>query len=113
MIYIYHYIGTVNKADDTPLSLACTNGHLDTVKYLVNECHCDPRSKHSLNIFVTQYTCIIIIGTVNKAGDTDTSLFLACANGHLDIVKFLANECHCDPKSKFYHCTCVCIAFSN
>ena len=38
--------GTVNKAGDTLLSLACTNGHLDTVKYLVNQHHCDPKSKH-------------------------------------------------------------------
>ena len=38
----------VNKADDTPLSLACANGHLDTVKYLVNEHHCDPSSKHCM-----------------------------------------------------------------
>ena len=36
----------VNKAGDTPLSLACANGHLDTVKYLVNQHHCDPKSKH-------------------------------------------------------------------
>ncbi len=35
----------VNKAGDTPLSLASANGHLDTVKYLANEHHCDPRSK--------------------------------------------------------------------
>ncbi len=36
----------VNRAGDTPLSLACTNGHLDTLKYFVNEHHCDPRSKY-------------------------------------------------------------------
>ncbi len=35
----------VNKAGDTLLSLACANGLLDTVMYLVNEHHCDPRSK--------------------------------------------------------------------
>ncbi len=43
-------IVTVNKAGDTPLSLACANGHLNTVKYLVNEHHCDPRSKLSLYV---------------------------------------------------------------
>ena len=49
--------GTVNKAGDTPLSLACANGHLDTVKYLVNEHHCDPRSKLSLymHVYYTKY----------------------------------------------------------
>ena len=47
----------VNKAGDTPLSLACANGHLDTVKYLVNEHHCDPRSKLSLymHVYYTKY----------------------------------------------------------
>ena len=36
---------TVNKNGDTPLTLACRNGRLDTVKYLVKECHCDPNGK--------------------------------------------------------------------
>ncbi len=51
--YIHAHAGTVNKAGDTPLSLACANGHLDTVKYLVNEHRCDPRSKqvHTYSIF--------------------------------------------------------------
>ncbi len=40
----------VNKAGDTPLFLACANGHLDTVKYLVNQHHCDPISKLSLYV---------------------------------------------------------------
>ena len=38
-------IDTVNKTGDTPLSLASANGHLDTVKYLVEIVHCDPRSE--------------------------------------------------------------------
>ncbi len=44
----------VNNAGDTPLSLACANGHLDTVKYLVNQHHCDPKSKHWYIIMVHQ-----------------------------------------------------------
>ncbi len=38
------YTGAVNKAGDTPFSLACANGHLETVTYFVNEHHCDPIS---------------------------------------------------------------------
>ncbi len=56
-VHLYTYTGTVNKAGDTPLSLACANGHLDTVKYLVNEHHRDPRSTHCIwHIYCTQYT---------------------------------------------------------
>ncbi len=55
--------GTFNKAGDTPLSLACANGHLDTVKYLVKEHHCDPRSKHALYVpsIAPSFLLVIII----------------------------------------------------
>ncbi len=33
------FVDSVNEIGDTPLSLACTNGHFDTVKYLVVKCH--------------------------------------------------------------------------
>ena len=105
-VHSYTCTGTVNNAGDTPLSLACANGHLDTVKYLVNQHHCDPKCKHWYIIMVHQllhhsvhsYTCT---GTVNNAGDTPLSL--ACANGHLDTVKYLVNQHHCDPKSKHWY----------
>ncbi len=29
------FSGAVNKAGDTPLSLACANGHLEVIKYLI------------------------------------------------------------------------------
>ena len=96
------FAGTVNKAGDTPLSLACANGHLDIIKYFVNEHHCDPRSEHfiwHINCCITQYTCTYT-DTVNKAGDTPLSL--ACTNGYLDTVKYLVNEHHCNPRSE--HC---------
>ncbi len=92
--------GTVNKAGDTPLSLACGNGHLDTIKYLVNEHHCDPRSKRCIwhiNCCITQYICTCI-DTVNKAGDTP--LYLAYKGGHWEVVKYLAITHHCDTTSK-------------
>ena len=49
------HTGTVNKAGDTPLSLACANGHLATVKYLVNKHSCDTGSKfiyHSKSVYL-------------------------------------------------------------
>ncbi len=97
--------GTVNKAGDTPLSLACANGHLDTVKFLVNRHRCDPSTfyffmqKGSLCHATMSWHALVYTGTVNKVGDTPLSL--ACANGHLDTVKYLVNEHRCDPRSKF------------
>uniref|UniRef100_A0A1X7VDQ8 Uncharacterized protein n=1 Tax=Amphimedon queenslandica TaxID=400682 RepID=A0A1X7VDQ8_AMPQE len=49
-------------------------GHIDSIKYLINECHCDPMA-------------------TTKDGET----ILHRAAGHIDIVKYLINECHCDP----------------
>ncbi len=57
-----YYAGTVNKAGDTPLSLACANGHLDTVKYIVNEHRCDPKS-NQFNRYNYHAVIIIIIRT--------------------------------------------------
>ncbi len=35
--------GTLNKAGDTPLSLAYKHRHLQTVEYLAQELQCDPK----------------------------------------------------------------------
>ena len=86
----------VNKAGDTPLSLACSRGNLEIVKALINK-HVDLNSK-CLSMLLR---CSWWSSTepVNKA--CDTPLSLACANGHLDTVKYLVNyEHHRDPRSK-------------
>ena len=73
--------GTVDKADEqNPLLLASAGGHLDTVKYLVEECHCDP--------------------TVDKAGQTP--LALAYSKRHLETVKYLVQEQQCNPNCMFF-----------
>ncbi len=65
------YTVTVNKAGDTPLSLACINNQWDIVKYLVKECYCDPNSKLLFNAPVatlsTPTHVYTVIVTVNKA----------------------------------------------
>ena len=53
------YTAVKNKVGQTPLSLASAGGHLDTVKYLIETHHCDPRSK--LIVFIEFYF------TVSKA----------------------------------------------
>ena len=35
--------GVTNRAGDTLLSVASAGGHLDTVRYLVEVHHCDPK----------------------------------------------------------------------
>ena len=39
-----------------------------------------------------------LIGTINEAGQTPLSL--ASASGHLDVVRYLAEFHHCDPRRK-------------
>ncbi len=48
---------------------------------------------------IIQYNTRTCTGTFNKAGDTPLSL--ACANGHLGVVMYLAITHCCDTKSKF------------
>ena len=61
---------------DTPLHLACRQGHLELVKYLVNEKLIDPVD-------------------ANKEGETP--FHVACETGRLEIVKFLVEKQDCDP----------------
>ncbi len=42
--------GTVNKAGDTPLSLAYKRGHWEVVKYLAITHHCDTKSKSQFSL---------------------------------------------------------------
>ena len=44
------HLGRVSKTGHTPLSLASANGHLDTVKYLVKDHHCDLECKFKFDI---------------------------------------------------------------
>ena len=74
------YCAAVNIADSngyTPLHFACKAGHLNIVKYLVEERECDT-------------TCLLTTSEI-------TILHLATANGHLDIVKYLVSKRICDP----------------
>ena len=57
----------------TPLHHAVARGHIDTVKFLTVEKHCDPLSQYM------------------------TALHCAVMTGHLEIVKFLIEELKCPP----------------
>ena len=64
----------LGESEGTALLYACQGGHLDIVKYLVQQGG-DPQRSH-FNF---------------------TPLHAACDAGHLDVVKFLVTECRCNP----------------
>ena len=89
----------MNEAGDNILSRECSRGNLEMIKALINK-HVDLKSE-CLSVHACCYVVddgIPCTEPVNKA--CDTPLSLACANGHLDTVKYLVNEHHCDPRSK-------------
>ena len=87
--------------------LHCSIEHIDIVKYLINECNCDPMAtdedgdtilhiaarRGSLDVMkyaIDHHKCSP--HAINNKGRT----VLLCASGHIDIVKYLINECNCD-----------------
>ena len=88
-----------NRAGKTPLSIAYSNRHLETVKYLVQEHQCNPNCIFWSFFCSANKICFFIPPTVvvNKHGDTPLSI--ECSRGHLDWVKALINK-HIDPRSK-------------
>jgi len=69
---------------------AAMRGHMDIVKFLTVEKHCDPM-------------CTDI--------DQNTPLHLAAKGSHTDVVKFLTLEIHCDPTSRnTYNATALHLA---
>ena len=59
------------------IHFASLGNKLSIVKYLINECHCNPNS-------------------IAKYGRTP--LHDACGSGYLDIIQYFIEELHCDPK---------------
>ena len=89
--------GITNKAGDTPLSIAYSNRHLETVKYLVQEQQCNPNCMFL--VLPIRLACSFIPPTVVVNKDGDTPLSIECSRGHLDWVKALINK-HVDARSK-------------
>ena len=61
--------------------MAASRGHLDIVKYLTLEQHCDP-------------LC------TNRENNT---LHHAASRGHLEVVKFFIETLHCPPDIRGWH----------
>ena len=92
-----------------PLHIACENGYLEIVKYLIQEANCDPMCMtsdawtplHS----ATQYGKLDVIKYLTSDQECDpssrtlngtTALHLACRYQHFDVVVYLVNECISD-----------------
>jgi len=60
------------------LMSAAEGGHLDIVKYFVNDCKVDPKT---------------------PMNDGWIALMSAAEGGHLDIVKYFVNDCKVDPRT--------------
>ena len=104
---------------DTPLHIACRYKEDVIVKYLIEECHCDPQIKNSKGALALHIACAVgslsIVRLVSNCDVNtglssewdfrklnlvpgDTPLHIACLNNSIEIVKYLTEECHCDPQ---------------
>ena len=96
-----------------PLSLACRRGHLDVVKYLVNERSIDPLCELNDGLTPLHFAChkghleIVKFLVEEKGcnpmynhGEYPTAYACACVGGHLDVVRYLTEERQCDPLAK-------------
>ncbi|CAL9734249.1 ankyrin repeat-containing protein Yar1p [Monosporozyma servazzii] len=78
-----------STSQSSALHMACGNGHLDTVKYILS--------------FVPKDELKAFVNLENETGNT--ALHWASLNGHLDIVQLLCDEYDADPfiRNSFGH----------
>ena len=92
----------------TALYYACSNGHHEVTKYLIEECHCNSDTRFEkdtqLHIAAAHGHLDLVKYFVEDLNiDVDiqglmkwTPLFYAVQNGYHDIIKYLIETCHCD-----------------
>ena len=112
------YAKSDNITSWTPLHAACSKGHLEIVKFLIEEKGCNHtqvyQEEESLPISPLHVACgyghldivryLVDEQSVDLAGansDNVTPLHAACAMGHLEIVKFLIEEKGCNPAQTY------------
>ncbi|XP_011402533.1 PREDICTED: espin-like [Amphimedon queenslandica] len=95
----------------TCLHWAADSNQVDVLRYLIDECHCNPKVPG-------EYGDTVLHSVAANAGSLDFMKYLIShhqcdpmattnwgmtvlhrAAEHIDIVKYLINECHCDPKA--------------
>ena len=105
LINTHHYPMTTNNSGQTGAVK-----HIDVVKYLINECNCDIMATDKDGVPVLHYVArkglldVLKCMVMNINGhimdeqycDTNGRTVLHCAVKHIDVVKYLINECNCD-----------------
>jgi ankyrin repeat protein len=95
------------------LVMACLNGHLDVVRWLVTSAGSDARSES------TNVSCLFrrhreCLRRQKHRHDlcycdqyADTALLLACANGHLDVARWLVTDAGSNARSQQSDVSCT------
>uniref|UniRef100_A0A1X7TPZ9 Uncharacterized protein n=2 Tax=Amphimedon queenslandica TaxID=400682 RepID=A0A1X7TPZ9_AMPQE len=101
---------TTNNNGQTVLHVAVKHMHVNVVRYLLNEYNCDIMAADKDSVAFLHYVareglldvlkCMVmnINGHImdEQYRDTNGWTVLHCAVEHIDVVKYLINECNCD-----------------
>ena len=113
LITNYHFNPHEYYLFESCLYTAAEGNHVDIVEYLIKECGCDPMMPttigyggvpvlHSIASEGLLYVLKCMVMNINghimdeKYRDTNGRTVLQRAVKHIDVVKYLINECNCD-----------------
>uniref|UniRef100_A0A1X7TWK4 Uncharacterized protein n=1 Tax=Amphimedon queenslandica TaxID=400682 RepID=A0A1X7TWK4_AMPQE len=112
LITNYHFDPKKYYKGESYLYIAAKANQIDIVEYLIKEHGCDPMmgTKYNRKVPVLHYAareglldvlnCMVmnINGHImdEQYWDTNGRTVLHCAVKHIDVVKYLINECNCD-----------------
>ena len=101
-----HIMDKQYRDTDGQTVLHCAVRHINVVKYLINECHCDIMVTDKYGVPFLHYVaseglldvlkCMRVAKIRNCCCDSYGRTVLHYADKHIDVVKYLINECNCD-----------------